>query len=75
MAAVLGAHSSAYLEERLQLSYRIETVRAKAILCTEYTVTYLWCRKRTFLCRLRERNRLKVLPESVSWSVTVAFLS
>lgn len=33
------------------------------------------CCRRTPFDRLREQNRLKVLPESVSWSVTVAFLS
>lgn len=44
--AVLGARSSAYLEEQVTI-YRIENVREKVFLCTEYSGTHLWCRKRT----------------------------
>ena len=47
MEAVLGAHDYAYPEEWATVVYRIEKMREKTILCTEYTVTHLWYRKRT----------------------------
>ena len=47
MEAVLGAHNYAYPEEWATVVYRIEKMREKTILCTEYTVTHLWYRKPT----------------------------